>query len=156
MKPNTIILLIIIAAVILALVVSAVLPSFSKEEISLVPLESITIVDGDSFSLRDYGQYLVDFSSNQATQPPKNGTDAVHVAVSVWRDVYYYSRLEDPRGYPHDVLDGLSSIIFKYDDQNDCWLIYGELPSTTPPIARGVPYMILKSGGTVLAVWHTQ
>ena len=156
MKPNTIILIILVAAVILALVVSVILPSSSKEEIILVPLESITIVDGGSFALGAYGEYLVDFSSNQTTQPPENGTDAVHAAVSIWRDVYYYSKLESPHSYPHDVLDGLSSIIYMHDAQNDCWLIYGQLPSTTPPIAGGVPYMILKSDGTVLAVWHTQ
>lgn len=122
----------------------------------LVSTDGITIEDDGQFLLSDYSDILAKCASERTVDSIQKGADAAKAAIAVWRDVYYYDRLDDSRYRPIDPLEGVGAILFAYDEQNDCWLVRTENAPATPPRTGGEEYIIVKSDGTVMAVWGLQ
>lgn len=152
MKSKNVITTELLMTIVFSLLFSFFLASCGNEMPELVSVDDILIVDGGTFLLSDYRNVLVEFEEEKTTNNIDDGEDAVEAAVTVWRDMYYYEESKKPNGRPHDPLQLLEKIVFKYDAQNECWLVYGEFPES-PPVAGVRSHMIIKSDGTVLAVW---
>lgn len=143
-------------AIVLLLTVAFLLVACEETPPELVSTDGITVKDDGQFLIGDYADVLVKFGSDRTVDSIQTGEDAAEAAITVWRDVYYYDRLEDSQYRPIDPLEGVGTIFFAYDKQNDCWLVRTENAPTTPPKTGAEHYMIVKSDGTVMAVWGLQ
>jgi len=92
-----------------------------------------------TFSVDDFEKEISIFSSSICTQPVYTSQDAVHVAKSIWIEVYGYGVLLN-RPY-----------IVSFDDSNNVWLIKG---SANGIHLGGIPYLLVHQDGSVIAIWH--
>ena len=93
----------------------------------------------DTFDLTEYQYFLSHFPSNRTVAEIHNADQAAAQAEHLWIDIY-----------GEDVLEKKPYQVF-YDKNNDVWLIRGTLPEM---MFGGVPWALIQSDGTVLAVWH--
>jgi len=91
------------------------------------------------FSLDGYRTYLERFSSDRTVEPITNIDEAKRAALNVWLEVY-----------GEDVTNKQPYIVF-YDAAEKTWLVEGSLKSGYD---GGVPYILIREDGEVLAVWH--
>ncbi len=95
------------------------------------------------FDIDDYDSYLAEFSSDLQFEEIKNAKEAKAVAEEVWKDKFDKSFFDNK---PYEVF---------YDAESDTWLVKGVLRSLPyQAVVGGVPYVIIHSDGSVLAVWH--
>jgi hypothetical protein len=96
------------------------------------------------FNLTDYNWEIEHFSSNKNVGQIDNANIAIEKAKELWLEIYGMIN-----GEPYDPTRG-RKINVSFDSENDCWRIYGTLPSN---VDGAVPQALIKSDGDVLAVW---
>ena len=95
-----------------------------------------------NFDLSDYNDELAEFPGDRFFGPIVNPKQAIEAAKEIW--IEKLSAGNPINGEP---------IMVCYDENSDCWLVYGTLPDD-PSLLGEVPYAIIrKSDGKVLAVW---
>ena len=127
--------------------------SLSKRLQKEFPDADVEVIDGGVFDVAEFSYAINLYPNEQKTNAISSSAEAVQAAIRVWHEVYYYDELDKRDGRPNDIMRGISEVKFFCDDGTDCWLVYGVLPNEPYPTAGAVPHIILKSDGTVLAVW---
>ena len=95
-----------------------------------------------NFDLSDYNDELAEFPGDRFFGPIVTPKQAIEAAKEIW--IEKLSAGNPINGEP---------IMVCYDENSDCWLVYGTLPDD-PSLLGEVPYAIIrKSDGKVLAVW---
>ena len=154
MKRKDILALILIGVIILCFALSLLFPSLGKQPpIELTTVADVEVIDGGVFDVAEFSYAINLHPNEQKTNAISSSAEAVQAAIRVWHEVYYYDELDKRDGRPNDIMRGISEVKFFCDDGTDCWLVYGVLPNEPYPTAGAVPHIILKSDGTVLAVW---
>ena len=74
-----------------------------------------------------------------------NAQTAVEKAKELWID-----KFGTINGQPYNPING-RKIEVSYDSEEECWHIYGTLPPNT---LGGVPHVIIRKDGKVIAIWH--
>lgn len=95
--------------------------------------------DSSDFQLTDYQFELNNFHSDEIVEKIENNDEAKAQAEHVWVEVY------------GDTIKNNKPYTVSYDSSSEVWLVTGSLPQNS---SGGVPYILLKSDGKVLAVWH--
>jgi hypothetical protein len=93
------------------------------------------------FKLSDYQRYLDNYSSDKVTIEIKNAKIAREQSEKIWIEMFGVS-IKNKKPYK----------VF-YDKVNKVWLIQGSIPENWD---GGIPYILIKTDGKVLAVWHSK
>lgn len=104
------------------------------------------------FRVADYQEELEIFSIDKHVGPVRDANAAREKARQIWIEEYGQVHLSEYFGYPKDPSNG-SPLQVYYDQTQDCWLIHGTTASAHLIIIE-LPYAIIRSDGTVLAVWY--
>ena len=102
------------------------------------------------FCLDDYQEEIQIFSVDKNVGPVKDAKTASEKARQIWIEKYGKVDMSEYFGYPEDPSHG-SPLQVYYDKTQDCWLIHGTSASM---ILMSLPYAIIQSDGTVVAVWR--
>ena len=97
------------------------------------------------FSLADYQWEVETFPSDKNVGQIDNAQTAVEKAKELWID-----KFGTINGQPYNPING-RKIEVSYDSEEECWHIYGTLPPNT---LGGVPHVIIRKDGKVIAIWH--
>ncbi len=114
--------------------------SFDNKENGIVIEELYYDESVKEFDVNDYKEEIKTFSVSRFLSPIYNSTSLKNGAYEFW-DIYF----EEP------ILNEDTYKVY-FDTKNSVWLVHGTLPEGA---VGGVPYMIVKTDGTILAVWHT-
>lgn len=96
-------------------------------------------MDIGEFKLSDYQSFLDKFPSDKSVIEIENAVVAREQAEKIWIGIYG-NNIKDRKPY---------SVLF--DETNGVWLIQGSLPKNWD---GGVPHILIKTDGKILAVWH--
>jgi len=91
--------------------------------------------------LQEYSRMIKQFPVDNNVGIIESKEDAIKVAEEIWLNKYGGSILEK------------KPYITVYDERNEVWLVRGALPMDMYTTG-GVPFMLVRSSGEVLAVWH--
>lgn len=100
--------------------------------------------DVGNFDLTEFQWEIRNFPSDKNVGQIDNKNCAVEKSKSLWLEKY-----DSDNGLLHNFVNE-RKIAVDYDAQEECWHIYGTLPPNT---VGGVPHVIVKKSGEVLAVW---
>lgn len=109
--------------------------------------DELLVGDNMTFHLTDFEWALKDFGYEYNVDPIDDKEDAVEKAIELWKIRFG----ED--------IDGLYDMIIQhpfhvaFDEANDCWLINGTVGEIDQYVLGAVPQALIKTDGTVLAVW---
>lgn len=92
-----------------------------------------------SFTIDDYSYYVQHFEVDIITSPITSRKDACNIAVSIWKEEF---NIVDRKTKPCKVY---------FDPNNEVWLVRGNSSCFS---LGGVPNVLIRSNGAVLAVWH--
>ena len=106
--------------------------------------ESMKALVVKEFSVSDYEWELQTYPSNKNVGSVDTADRAVDVAKNLWLEEFGMIN-----GQSYDPLKGIA-IRISFDSENQCWLIYGDLPSN---VDGAVPHALIETSGRVLAVW---
>lgn len=109
--------------------------------IACVCLRRQKVIEGGAFSLEDYQEQIELYAPVEPINVGSLSTakEAGEKAEEIWLDQY---GKDVKHKKPYKVY---------FDDANDAWLVCGSIRANR---AGGVPYVLFKSNGDVLAVWH--
>lgn len=93
------------------------------------------------FSMSEYEEYIDDFSVDMCVEEIHTSEEAKEVAKEIWIETYGKS-----------VLWNIPYIV-SYDEYNCVWLVEGTFNGWGE---GGVPYLLIKDDGRIIAVWHTK
>lgn len=131
----------ILCIVILFVVLLSSVGCFNFKEVPETGRKDTTLMVG-KFDLSDYNDELAEFPGDRFFGPIVTPKEAIEAAKEIW--IEKLSAGNPINGEP---------IMVCYDENSDCWLVYGTLPDD-PSLLGEVPYAIIrKSDGKVLAVW---
>lgn len=154
MKRKDILVLALIGVIVLCFALSLLFPSLGKQPpIELSTVADVEVIDGGVFDVAEFSYAINLHPNEQKTDAISSSAEAVQAAIDVWHKIYYYDERNKPDGRPNDILSGMNQVEYFHDDAEKCWLVRGVLSHTPYPVAGEVPHIILKSDGTVLAVW---
>lgn len=140
MKKKAIILIIIL--VILS-ILGGLMIMLSSPQKAQNTQEQLTIEVG-KFDLSEFQWDVDTFPSDKNIGSVDDYSVAIDKAKELW--VEEYSMLG---GQAYNPING-ETIKVRFDEKNDCWLVYGTLPENA---VGGVPHVIVKKDGNVIAVW---
>jgi len=126
-------ILIIVILVILIITIVAIVFYNINEKITLIPWKT-------KFNLKNYDKYVNNYYDGRNIGEVDTEETAIYKAKELWLEKYGEN-------------DTRLGTKVEFDKKNKCWYIRGTLPSDT---IGGVPHALIKTDGTVLAVWHDQ
>lgn len=92
-----------------------------------------------NFSLESYEYYIEEFATDEKAEPIHTVKEAKATAKKLWVPIYG-SDVKYMRPY-----------IISFDEKNKVWHIEGSLSEWK---AGGVPHLLVKEDGDVIAIWH--
>ena len=104
----------------------------------------IEVQNVQDFNVDDYKEELTNFStkSDYPKHEINSSIDVEKTAQKIFNKHFEY----DKEYKPYEIF---------YDENNSVWLVTGTLPDE-PNLTGGVPKVLIKNDGTILAVWHTK
>lgn len=112
----------------------------SKKSSTIEKDSEIIISDVKAFNIQDFQEEIELFSLGKTVSKITNATDLYKNAKKLWQ----YEKFEVTAEYGIDVY---------YDSENDAWMAVAFLKDLDPERDTAVPTAIIRSDGTVLAVW---
>ncbi len=99
------------------------------------------------FDLSNYQWAIDKFPLDKNVGKVDNAETAIEKAKEVWIE-----KFNTINGETYNPINGKPIKVY-FDSKNDCWYLHGALPKNW---IGGVPGILIKSNGDVLAVWHSQ
>lgn len=101
------------------------------------------IDDVYSFQLSDYEWELKNCAYDQNVGPVLDKDTAIKKAKELWVKEFG----------PYDP-EKEGGVVVSFDEKNDCWRVNGTSHNEGKNFDGGVPEVLIKTDGTVLAMWH--
>ena len=134
MKKEKVILLIV--AVVLMISSLIIYYEFGQGQVNVIMSNEKV----GEFDFSDYEEYVKQFPSDERIKSDLELKELKAEAISILEKVY-----------GKDVNSETKKYKVYYDEENKVWLVTGTLPKD---MDGGVPYILIRKSGEVLAVWH--